>query len=62
MTGLGELRWTDMFAVDILTLHPDEGTVTRQQVADVLAAFRPRTGGGMVTALRQIGETSPGRV
>ncbi|MEV1142608.1 SMP-30/gluconolactonase/LRE family protein [Micromonospora sp. NPDC049799] len=49
--GWGGLRWTDMFAGDVLTLDPDDGTVTRQHVGGFLAAFRPRAGGGMVAAL-----------
>jgi sugar lactone lactonase YvrE len=42
----GGLRWVDMLAGDVLTLAGDE--VVRTHVADVVAAVRPRRGGGAV--------------
>ncbi len=42
----GGLRWVDMLAGDILTLV--DGDVVRTHVADVVAAVRPRRGGGAV--------------
>ena len=45
----GGLRFVDMLAGDILTLQ-DDGSVTRQHVAEVAACVRPRTAGGMVVA------------
>jgi sugar lactone lactonase YvrE len=48
----GVLRWVDMLAGDILTLEPT-GAVTRRHVGDVAAAFRPRSGGGMVVAVER---------
>jgi sugar lactone lactonase YvrE len=46
----GGLRWVDMLAGDMLALH-DDGSVTRRHLGPVLAAIRPRAGGGMVAAL-----------
>jgi sugar lactone lactonase YvrE len=43
----GGLRWVDMLAGDVLSLAAD-GTVRRRHVATVVAALRPRIGGGAV--------------
>lgn len=43
----GGLHWVDMLNGDVLSLAAD-GTVTRQHVATVVAALRPRQGGGAV--------------
>ncbi len=43
----GGLRWVDMFAGDLLTLHAD-GSVASLHVGDVAAFVRPRTRGGYV--------------
>jgi sugar lactone lactonase YvrE len=48
----GGLRWVDMLAGDILTLA-DDGTVARRHVASVVAALRPRRGGGAVIAVER---------
>ena len=48
----GGLRWVDMLAGDVLSLASD-GTVTRRHVASVVAAVRPRTGGGAVLAVER---------
>jgi sugar lactone lactonase YvrE len=48
----GGLRWVDMLAGDVLSLDPD-GTVRRSHVGDVVAALRPRRGGGAVLALER---------
>lgn len=48
----GGLRWVDMLAGDLLALGAD-GTVTRRHLGPVLAALRPRAGGGMVVALER---------
>ena len=44
------LRWVDMLAGDLLALRED-GEVTRRHLGPVLAALRPRAGGGLVAAL-----------
>ena len=46
----GGLRWVDMLAGDVLSLS-DGGAVARRHVGDVVAALRPRTGGGAVLAV-----------
>jgi sugar lactone lactonase YvrE len=46
------LRWVDMLAGDVLALAPDGG-VTRRHLGTVLAALRPRAGGGMAVALER---------
>lgn len=43
----GGLRWLDMLAGDVLSLAQD-GTVDRLHVGTVVAAVRPRSGGGAV--------------
>lgn len=48
----GGLRWVDMLAGDVLSLALD-GTVTRRNVGDVVAAVRPRKGGGAVLAVER---------
>jgi sugar lactone lactonase YvrE len=48
----GGLRWVDMLAGDVLSLQED-GTVRRKHVGDVVAALRPRRGGGAVLALER---------
>jgi sugar lactone lactonase YvrE len=48
----GGLRWVDMLAGDLLALGAD-GIVTRRHLGPVLAALRPRAGGGMVVALER---------
>lgn len=51
-TGWGGLRWLDMFAGDLLALHPD-GSVGRQHVAHLVACVRPRRGGGAVLGVER---------
>ena len=48
----GGLRWVDMLAGDVLSLEPD-GTVGRHHVASVVAALRPRRGGGAVLGIER---------
>jgi sugar lactone lactonase YvrE len=48
----GGLRWVDMFAGDVLSLAAD-GTVERRHVASVVAALRPRRGGGAVLGIER---------
>lgn len=48
----GGLRWLDMLAGDVLTLAPD-GTVARRHVDTVVAAVRPRRGGGAVIGVER---------
>lgn len=48
----GGLRWVDMLAGDVLSLGPD-GTVGRRHVGEVVAALRPRRGGGAVLGLQR---------
>ncbi|SFK70377.1 SMP-30/gluconolactonase/LRE family protein [Geodermatophilus ruber] len=48
----GGLRWVDMLAGDVLSLAED-GTVGRRHVADVVAALRPRRGGGAVLGVER---------
>jgi sugar lactone lactonase YvrE len=50
--GWGGLRWVDMLAGDVLTLENDGG-VLRQHLATVVAALRPRRGGGAVIAVER---------
>ena len=47
----GGLRWVDMFAGDILSLHGD--TVSRRRVGTIAVALRPRSVGGAVIALER---------
>ncbi|GAA5187939.1 SMP-30/gluconolactonase/LRE family protein [Rugosimonospora acidiphila] len=46
----GGLRFVDMLAGDILSLDAAGEPIDRMHVGSVAAAFRPRTGGGMVVA------------
>lgn len=48
----GGLRWVDMLAGDLLTLH-DDGSVDRLHVGDVAAFVRPRARGGYVVGLER---------
>jgi sugar lactone lactonase YvrE len=48
----GGLRWVDMLAGDVLALA-DDGTVERRHVASVVAALRPRRGGGAVLGIER---------
>jgi hypothetical protein len=48
----GGLRWVDMLAGDVLSLA-DDGTVARRHVSDVVAALRPRCGGGAVLGIER---------
>jgi sugar lactone lactonase YvrE len=48
----GGLRWVDMLAGDVLWLA-DDGTVGRRHAGDVVAALRPRRGGGAVLAVER---------
>jgi sugar lactone lactonase YvrE len=51
LPGAG-LRWVDMLAGDLMGLGAD-GSVTRDHLGPVLAALRPRVGGGLVVALER---------
>lgn len=46
------LHWVDMLAGDVLSTD-GAGTVTRRHVDTVVAALRPRAGGGMVIAVER---------
>ena len=48
----GGLRWLDMLAGDVLALG-DDGAITRRHVSDVVAAVRPRRGGGAVIGVER---------
>lgn len=48
----GGLRWLDMLAGDVLALKVT-GSVVRRHVGDVVAAIRPRQGGGAVIAVER---------
>src|SRR4051794_18619715 len=48
----GGLRWVDMLAGDVLSLGAD-GTVGRRHVDRVVAALRPRRGGGAVLGVER---------
>jgi sugar lactone lactonase YvrE len=48
----GGLRWVDMFAGDVLSLTAD-GTIQRRHVDTVVAALRPRRGGGAVIGVQR---------
>jgi sugar lactone lactonase YvrE len=50
--GWGGLRFVDMLAGDVLSLH-DDGSVGRRHVGPVAAAMRPRRTGGTVLALER---------
>jgi sugar lactone lactonase YvrE len=47
----GGLRWVDMLAGDVLSLR--SGTVERRHVGTVVAAVRPRRGGGAVIGVER---------
>lgn len=49
----GGLRWLDMFVGDMLSLDTATGKVRRHNVGPVVAALRPRVGGGAVFALER---------
>lgn len=50
----GGLRWVDMLAGDLLTLHSEDGSeVGRRHVGTVAACVRPRAGGGAVIAVER---------
>ncbi|RFA16374.1 hypothetical protein B7R21_02760 [Subtercola boreus] len=45
----GELKWVDMLAGTVLSLHPETGAVSRMPVGSpIAAAVRPRRNGGML--------------
>lgn len=46
----GGLRWVDMLAGDVLSLG-DDGAVGRRHVSEIVAALRPRHGGGAVLGI-----------
>ena len=48
----GGLRWVDMLAGDLLFLNVDGGVV-RRHVGSVVAAVRPRRGGGAVLGVER---------
>jgi sugar lactone lactonase YvrE len=48
----GGLRWVDMLAGDVLSLGAD-GSVGRRHVGEVVAAVRPRRGGGAVIGVER---------
>lgn len=48
----GGLRWVDMLAGDVLSLAAD-GSVERRHVSAVVAAVRPRRGGGAVLGIER---------
>jgi sugar lactone lactonase YvrE len=48
----GGLRWVDMLAGDVLSLHPD-ATIGRRHVGPVAAALRPRRTGGAIIAIER---------
>ncbi|MCW3819143.1 SMP-30/gluconolactonase/LRE family protein [Micromonospora sp. DR5-3] len=48
-----QVLWVDMLVGDILALDPVTGAITRRHVAPVVAAVRPRSGGGLVAAVER---------
>jgi sugar lactone lactonase YvrE len=50
--GWGGLKYVDLVAGDVLSLH-DDGEVSRVHVGSVAAALRPRADGGAVIALER---------
>jgi sugar lactone lactonase YvrE len=48
----GGLRWVDMLAGDVLSIGSD-GVVRRRHVGNVVAALRPRVGGGAVLGVER---------
>ena len=57
----GVLRSVDMLRGDVMAFDPSTGALARTHVADVVAALRPRTGGGWVVAVeRGFARTEPG--
>jgi sugar lactone lactonase YvrE len=51
-TRWGGLRWVDMLAGDVLSLH-DTGEVSRRHVGSVVAVLRPRNVGGAVMGVER---------
>jgi sugar lactone lactonase YvrE len=49
----GELRYVDMLAGDVHRVDVASGSVARLHLADVVAAIRPRVGGGMVIGVER---------
>jgi sugar lactone lactonase YvrE len=49
----GTLHWVDMLAGDLLSLAGDGGVRRRSLAAEVLAAVRPRVGGGLVLGVER---------
>ena len=52
----GRLHWVDMLRGDVLTMEESGGTSSspsRQHLGDVVAAVRPRSGGGLVLAVER---------
>jgi sugar lactone lactonase YvrE len=50
--GWGGLKWVDMFAGAVLSLDED-GRVHRQALGGIVAALRPRRGGGMALGVER---------
>jgi len=50
--GWGGLRYVDLFAGDVMSLHAD-GFVGRRHLASIAGAIRPRAGGGMVVGVER---------
>jgi sugar lactone lactonase YvrE len=48
----GGLRWLDMLAGDVLSLHAD-GSISRRHIGSIVAAVRPRRGGGAVMGVER---------
>ena len=48
----GGLRWLDMLAGDVLSLHAD-GSISRSHIGSIVAAVRPRRGGGAVMGVER---------
>jgi sugar lactone lactonase YvrE len=51
--AVGTMHWVDMLAGDLLSLGPDGGVQRRSLAAEVLAAVRPRVGGGLVLGIER---------
>jgi sugar lactone lactonase YvrE len=49
----GTLHWVDMLAGDLLSLDADGGVRRRHLATEVLAAVRPRMGGGLVLGVER---------
>lgn len=52
-TATSRLHWVDMLAGRLMTLDPASGEADGRRVGSVLAAVRPRAGGGLVLALER---------